>query len=157
MKLFLCDFTYNEWYAFDWEYTKAIKKEDSLECCCLLACFKPYTDFWSLHTWEELNVERSRGRFIYTSSFKSPWREALLTSICYKCLPFIATMDNNRLTVVILATGEKVSKYSVSSIWVLSLAISLDLYLSMELLAMYLILWIHLQPIGTSSIVTQHP
>ena len=44
------------------------------------ACFNPYNDFYNLHTKEWYDVYPS-GLFMYISSFRSPWRKTLLTSM----------------------------------------------------------------------------
>jgi hypothetical protein len=50
------------------------------------------------------------GRDIYTSSFKSPCKKALFTSNYSRCHPLMEGKASKTIIVVILATGEKVSK-----------------------------------------------
>lgn len=45
-----------------------------------------------------------------TSSFKSPFKKAFLTSNCYNFHPKFVAKDISTLTVVIFAIGAKVSK-----------------------------------------------
>ncbi|KAK2426946.1 putative mitochondrial protein [Trifolium repens] len=75
-----------------------------------LVCLRPYKLFCNLHTIFDLLQWTPYGIFIYTSSCRSPWRNALFTSTWCKCHFFIAATASKVLTVVNLATGEKVSK-----------------------------------------------
>ncbi len=93
-----------------------IMVEENLANHCLEACFNPYIDFCNFQTccldleWEQLSLLLAKpgGKAIETSSLSSPWRNALLTSNRVREQPLTVVMAKRTLTVVNLATGEKV-------------------------------------------------
>ena len=85
------------------------RKKDNLAYHCLLACHRPYRDLWSLQTCPGLSTCKPSRNTMYTSSFKSPCKKALLfTSNCFRCHWLIAVKANKSLTIVSLATGDSV-------------------------------------------------
>ena len=73
-------------------------------------CFSPYRDFFKRQTWlivAELHFTPG-GKSIYTSSSKSPLRNAFLTSNCFKGHSRLAAIDMRIRIVSSLATGAKV-------------------------------------------------
>ncbi|WZZ42529.1 hypothetical protein YC2023_038788 [Brassica napus] len=68
----------------DWFNMKPFDKTTSsnLWCHCLGACFSPYNDLINLHTLCSLpGITKPSSCFIYTSSSKIPFKNAVLTSI----------------------------------------------------------------------------
>ena len=137
-----------EWSAADWRKPWEMRKEESRVNHWRLACFKPYNERWSRQTRLWSCTWRPWGRVMYTSSSRSPWRNALLTSSCRRCQLWRAARARSNLTVVSLATGENVSRKSNPSSCVYPLATRRALYRSTVPSALYLILYTHRHPIA---------
>lgn len=101
--------------------------------------------FFSLHTRVLSLVPNPCASCMYTSSWKSPFKNALLTFICWISHLKASASEMITLMVVGLTICENVSWKSNLSCWWNPLATSMALYLLIELLAFSLNLYIHLQ------------
>ena len=82
----------------------------NLACHARGLCFNPYMDLWSLQTrLGEWLCGCPGGSFMNTFSSSSPCKNALHTSIWYNDQPRLTAIDNKTRTIVIFATGAKVS------------------------------------------------
>lgn len=77
--------TNKEWSKCAYGYPYCNSKWDNFSYHCLLACFKPYKDLISLHTWFAEVVGTPEGRTMKTYSWRSPCKKALLTSNWCTC------------------------------------------------------------------------
>lgn len=109
----------------------------NLEFHCLESYLRPYSDLWSLHI--SLEFCRYSPLIVYpwhnsicTTSFKSPFKKALLMFNWDKCHPWTTTRARKSLIIVCLATWLRVSQLSKLSLWLYPLISSLVLYLSMR-------------------------
>ena len=85
----------------------------NISCHCFGVCMSPYNDFTvrqTLCSWS-WNMNPS-GCFMYISSYKSPFKKRVLTSVWWISKSLNAAIAINILIEVILIRGEQVSKKS---------------------------------------------
>lgn len=92
---------------------------------CLLACFNPYFDFFSLQIGFGRLLVTPWGNSMYVYWSNWPWKNALLMSSCSRNHPFFADKANKNFIIAIFATGEKfpgnLCYFVVRSLWQLAL------------------------------------
>lgn len=104
----------------------SLSADDSLinHCHCLDACFKPYSDLWSLQTWFSPFRPKPGDKDMYTSSVRSPCKKTLLISNWCKYQP------SKEATLIKTQINCDHFCNSMLSIWSYPLDTNLALYLS---------------------------